>query len=270
MRRGDADFHSRVPLQTHDVRVVHQRSSGGVRAAQTRRRGGRTPPYFPSRSVPSRLRRCGSLRRRWTSTCIPPNARCTSCDRTISWRPSGRRSRRNFWSRTTRERSSWDAWAAKLAAPLSDQRRRAAESTDGERGRYCPVRDVPERKTRRAERAEKAAKKPKTTARDKVGGDHKLVRTDARLAAGSLDAFFAPHAETTTSGGNDDAERSDEARRGAREQRRASGEVRLVGRRRRRRSPPPPRLIPSRTGETTRLSSVRELWGEIVSRSTKV
>ena len=39
MRRGDADFHSRVPLQTHDVRVVHQRSSGGVRAAQTRRRG---------------------------------------------------------------------------------------------------------------------------------------------------------------------------------------------------------------------------------------
>ena len=81
------------------------------------------------------------------------------------------------------------------------------------------------RRGRRGGRRErKAAKKPKTTARDKVGGDHKLVRTDARLAAGSLDAFFAPHAETTTSGGNDDAERSDEARRGAREQRRASGE----------------------------------------------
>ena len=94
-----------------------------------------------------------------------------------------------------------------------------------------------------------------------------MVRTDARLAAGSLDAYFAPHAETTTSGGNDDAERSDEARRGAREQRRASGEgpSRRAEEEEEVAAAAASDSVPD--GETTRLSSVSELWGEIVSHA---
>ena len=116
----------------------------------------------------------------------------------------------------------------------------------------------------------RAAKKAKTTARDKVGGDHKLVRTDARLAAGSLDAFFAPSAGTRTTGGGDDAERLDEARRGARERRRASHGEGPSSREEEEEEAAIAAAAASDDvpdGETTRLSSVRELWGEIMSHA---
>ena len=117
-------------------------------------------------------------------------------------------------------------------------------------------------------------KRAKTTARDKAGGEHKMVRTDARLAAGSLDQFFHTNAEA-----NAERVRLDEARREARTRRYAArgGDVTAgvddeeaelrgydVGDSFR----GDPEQVPElRDGETTELTSVRELWAEINDRS---
>jgi DNA mismatch repair protein MLH1 len=117
-------------------------------------------------------------------------------------------------------------------------------------------------------------KRAKTTARDKAGGEHKMVRTDARLAAGSLDQFFHTNAEA-----NAERVRLDEARREARSRRYAArgGDVTAgvddeeaelrgydVGDSFRGDPEPVPEL---RDGETTELTSVRELWAEINAAS---
>ena len=117
-------------------------------------------------------------------------------------------------------------------------------------------------------------KRAKTTARDKAGGEHKMVRTDARLAAGSLDQFFHTNAEA-----NAERVRLDEARREARTRRYAArgddvtagvddeeAELRGydVGDSFRGDPEPVPEL---RDGETTELTSVRELWAEINAAS---
>lgn len=122
-------------------------------------------------------------------------------------------------------------------------------------------------------------KRPKTTTRDLVARDHKLVRTDARQAAGALDAFFrrpagpavvpardaepgAPTevAEAARDASAVDAEGSDPERSGGPEP--GGGDA----------PPPPPALAEdpaflaaaaAADGETSPLSSVRELWGEI-------
>ena len=55
------------------------------------------------------------------------------------------------------------------------------------------------------------------TAREKAGGEHRMVRTDATLAAGSLDQFFHANANA-----NAERARLDEARREARARRYAA------------------------------------------------
>ena len=59
------------------------------------------------------------------------------------------------------------------------------------------------------------AKTPKTTQREKAGGDHKLVRTDANLAAGSLDAYL----QRAMNSEGKEHEKIQEVRRAVRERR---------------------------------------------------
>ena len=113
------------------------------------------------------------------------------------------------------------------------------------------------------------------TAREKAGGEHRMVRTDATLAAGSLDQFFHANANA-----NAERARLDEARREARARRYAArggdstagvddeeaelrgydvgnggdGNISEI-------SPELP------DGETTELTSVRELWSEITANA---
>ena len=60
----------------------------------------------------------------------------------------------------------------------------------------------------------------KTTQRDRAGGDHKLVRTDANLAAGSLDAYLqrAMNSESNEHEKMQEVRRAVRARRGQREE----------------------------------------------------
>ena len=132
-------------------------------------------------------------------------------------------------------------------------------------------------------------KRPKTTTRDLVARDHKLVRVDANQAAGSLDAFF--HRKTKTPSTNntplDDA--SDPPARAVREAAGSEtvsdvvcerdGAVGPVKEGEKKSGPSTSRPEPAEPeraealafataaaaadGETSPLSSVRELWGEI-------
>ena len=110
------------------------------------------------------------------------------------------------------------------------------------------------------------------TAREKAGGEHRMVRTDATLAAGSLDQFFHANARDA----NAERARLDEARREARARRYAArggagvddeeaelrgydvGDVGDSG-------PETSPELPD--GETTELTSVRELWSEIAANA---
>ena len=129
-------------------------------------------------------------------------------------------------------------------------------------------------------------KRPKTT-RDLVARDHKLVRVDANQAAGSLDAFFhrqTPKAKTATRlPPRDDARANRGGISGLRCRARTGRRGRACERKSSR--PSTSRLEPTESerererepaedpafaaaaaaadGETSPLSSVRELWGEI-------
>ena len=120
----------------------------------------------------------------------------------------------------------------------------------------------------------RVAKRPKTTTRDLVARDDKLVRVDPGQAAGSLDAFFRrarfgapPGFGGNASAGDDAAEPRSAAEprnaaepRSAREGTRADEDA-LDGK-----EPASPNddYLSVPDGETTPLSSVRELWGEIL------
>ncbi len=121
-----------------------------------------------------------------------------------------------------------------------------------------------------AEAERRAAKRAKTTTREKVGGDHKLARVDATLAAGSLDAYFMSGKENgaVLHGEAANAE-MDEARRAARARRHDAGEGR-DGDGSEREGAAPASEFAARAaprvadGRTTELTSVRELWAEVL------
>ena len=115
------------------------------------------------------------------------------------------------------------------------------------------------------------------TAREKAGGEHRMVRTDATLAAGSLDQFFHANA----SDANAERARLDEARREARARRYAARggdkftagvddeEAELRGYDGNGGDCLSPETSPENVpdGETTELTSVRELWSEITANA---
>ena len=114
----------------------------------------------------------------------------------------------------------------------------------------------------------RGSKRPKTTARDKVGGDHKLVRTDAR--AGNLESFLVPRQSGDDGDGSArpsvDTERLDVVRRGARERRGAGakgGGAEGSATDRFDQAASASTSLPD--GQTTELTSVRELWDDVLS-----
>lgn len=119
----------------------------------------------------------------------------------------------------------------------------------------------------------RAAKRAKTTTREKVGGDHKLARVDAALAAGSLDAYFTSGKENGADLHGEAANAEmDEARRAARARRqgRDAGEGPRDGDGSEREGAAPASELAARAaprvadGRTTELTSVRELWAEVL------
>ena len=119
----------------------------------------------------------------------------------------------------------------------------------------------------------RAAKRAKTTTREKVGGDHKLARVDATLAAGSLDAYFTSGKENGADLHGEAANAEmDEARRAARARRqgRDAGEGPRDGDGSEREGAAPASELAARAaprvadGRTTELTSVRELWAEVL------
>ena len=124
-----------------------------------------------------------------------------------------------------------------------------------------------------AEAERRAAKRAKTTTREKVGGDHKLARVDATLAAGSLDAYFTSGKENGADLHGEAANAEmDEARRAARARRqgRDAGEGPRDGDGSEREGAAPASELAARAaprvadGRTTELTSVRELWAEVL------
>ena len=124
-----------------------------------------------------------------------------------------------------------------------------------------------------AEAERRAAKRVKTTTREKVGGDHKLARVDATLAAGSLDAYFTSGKENGADlRGEAATAEMDEARRAARARRqgRDAGEGPRDGDGSEGEGAAPASELAARAaprvadGRTTELTSVRELWAEVL------